>query len=337
MSCVIILPLLDIILKVGMLIEEDFIMDSLFVSINAIFPIAILTAIGFYIKKRGILGETTFQELNKICFKLFLPVLLFCNIYTTDQGLWIPWKLMLFCVAMVLVVFFIMMVCTPIFVKDSKQQGVVIQGVFRSNFVILGFPIATAICAGQHIAIVSILAAVIVPLFNFLAVITLVVHGEDRINYKMLVVSILKNPLIISSAIGVTFYLLQITLPTFLVSTIKSVSYVATPLSIIVLGGSLNIFSIKNNRKILFGTIFFRLLVVPLAVVSVAIALGFRNIELVTILTVFATPTAVSSYVMAREMNCDGELAAEIVILSSIISCFTIFIFIYFLDAFAFL
>ena len=56
-------------------------------------------------------------------------------------------------------------------------------------------------------------------------------------------------------------------------------------------------------------------------------ALGFRDVYLGIILIVFGTPTAISSYIMAKNMNSDASLANQIVLLSTLCSMFTVFAF----------
>ena len=59
------------------------------------------------------------------------------------------------------------------------------------------------------------------------------------------------------------------------------------------------------------------------------ILLGFRDVELVTLIAIFASPSAVSSFPMAQQMDSDAELAGDAVVFSSMFSCFTIFLWIF--------
>lgn len=312
-------------------------MESFYVSANAIFPILILSCLGFFIRKSQIVKEDTFLELNKLCFKVFLPALLFYNIYTTEAELEIPWRLIGFVFSAIIISFALLSILVPIFMKERKRQGAMIQGIFRSNFIILGLPIAQSIYGEGNIAIISILAAIVVPTFNFLAVITLVGHGDEKVSLGNMAMNILKNPLIIFSLLGLAFYSLQITIPPILLSTIKSTGAIATPLALIVLGGSLNISGIMGNKKALVVAVILKLAIIPTIIVSIAMLLGFREIALVAVVTVFATPTAIASYVMAQQMGSDGELAGGIVILTSLFSAITVFLFVFVLDFFSFI
>jgi len=50
----------------------------------------------------------------------------------------------------------------------------------------------------------------------------------------------------------------------------------------------------------------------PLIVIIIAVLFGFRGIELSTILIIFASPSAISGYVMAQNMYNDAQLAGQI-------------------------
>ena len=103
----------------------------------------------------------------------------------------------------------------------------------------------------------------------------------------------------------------------------------ATPLGLVILGTSISLPSVKENTKRLIWILGGKLIVIPIIVLSIAIAMGFRGGELVIILAVFASPTAISSYPMAVEMGHDGDLAAQIVMFGTIACIFTMFLFIF--------
>ena len=59
-------------------------MDSLTVGFNVIIPLVILMGLGYFLRLIKLFDETTISKLNTLVFKLFLPVLIFKNIYSTD-------------------------------------------------------------------------------------------------------------------------------------------------------------------------------------------------------------------------------------------------------------
>ena len=88
--------------------------------------------------------EHSLNVTNNVAFKVFLPCLLFYNIYTTDIGSVFDPKLIMFASLSIIISFTFLLFLIPKIEKDNSKIGVMIQGIFRSNFVLFGIPVATA-------------------------------------------------------------------------------------------------------------------------------------------------------------------------------------------------
>lgn len=309
-------------------------MENLILSFNIVLPIFLILSLGYILKKLKILDELTTKNMNSINFKVFLPLLLFYNVYKTDLSVVFNPKLLIFSIISVILVFLLLFIIIPLLEKDNRKRGVIIQGIFRSNFVIFGVPVCEALFGQNATGVASMLIAVVVPLFNFLAVICLEIYRGGNINFKKIIKGIITNPLIIASIIGLFFIYFKIKLPTPIEKTINDISKIATPLAFILLGSSFTFSAFSLYIKQLSITILGKLIIVPGIVLYIAALLGFRNIELTCLLSVFASPTAVSSYTMAEQMDGDSILAGQIVVLTSIISIITVFLWIFILKQF---
>jgi len=308
--------------------------ENLILSFNIVLPIFLILSLGYILKKLKILDELTTKNMNSINFKVFLPLLLFYNVYKTDLSVVFNPKLLIFSIISVILVFLLLFIIIPLLEKDNRKRGVIIQGIFRSNFVIFGVPVCEALFGQNATGVASMLIAVVVPLFNFLAVICLEIYRGGNINFKKIIKGIITNPLIIASIIGLFFIYFKIKLPTPIEKTINDISKIATPLAFILLGSSFTFSAFSLYIKQLSITILGKLIIVPGIVLYIAALLGFRNIELTCLLSVFASPTAVSSYTMAEQMDGDSILAGQIVVLTSIISIITVFLWIFILKQF---
>lgn len=171
--------------------------------------------------------------------------------------------------------------------------------------------------------------AIIVPLYNILAVITLEIFRGGKICFAKVLASILKNPLILGSVAGIALVALEIKLPLIFEETISSISSAATPMALIVLGASFRMSSIKESKRNLIICVIGRLIVVPGLFLTAATLLGFRGVAFLTLVGVFSAPCAVSSFTMAQQMNSDYKLAANTVMFTSALSSFTIFMWIF--------
>ena len=311
-------------------------MESFKLSFNSILPIFILMIIGYFLKKIKITDKNGFDTVNKMVFKVFLPVLLFYNIYKTDIGEVFDINLILFTVTGVIAVFMLGYITAMFFTKDNKKRGVMLQGFFRSNFALLGLPLVSYIYGENSGGLASLMISVVIPLFNILAIFALerFCMGENKLNILQILRGIVKNPLIIGCFIGIVFLLIGIKLPEILEKSIKDVSSVATPLSIIVLGAEFEYSTIKESVKEIIITVGAKLVVVPLIMLSAAVLLGFTGEALLCILITFGAPVAVSSFSMAQQMGGDEHLAAHLVIVSSAFCLITLFGWIFMLSYF---
>ncbi len=300
-------------------------MNNLTVCINAVLPIFIIICIGYFCRQIGMLEEKDIIKFNSVAFRVFLPVLLFNNIYTSDISSAFRPKLILFSLICVFLAFFSGLLYAVKCIKERPKKGVVIQGIYRSNTAIIGLPLAISLTQGGDVSCVAVLSAVMVPVFNVLAVVSLEIFGSRKADYKDILKNIAKNPLIIGSMLGIIAMLLKIKLPTAVEKVLKDMSGVASPLQLFLLGAFLQISGMKKNIRELIVVNLGKLILVPGLVFLAAILLGFRGIEIVALIAIFATSTAVNSFTMAQQMNGDAELAGEIVVTTSFFCSFTIF------------
>ncbi len=306
-------------------------MESLKLSLNAVLPIFILMLLGYFLKKIKITDKKGFDTVNKLVFKVFLPVLLFYNIYKTDLGSIFDIKLITFCVLGVVTIFAIGYFAVMFITKDNNKRGVVLQGFFRSNLALLGLPLIGYIYGENSGGLASLTISIVVPLFNVLAVFTLerFCRGKSKLDILEILKGVIKNPLIVGCLVGIAFLLLGIKLPAILEKSVKDVSSVATPLAIIALGAEFEYSTIKESTKELLITVGAKLVVIPFIMLLLAVLLGFRGEALACILITFGAPIAVSSFSMVQQMGGDEHLAAHIVIMSSAFCLITLFGWIY--------
>ena len=312
-------------------------MDSLILSLEIVLPLFLLMALGYVIKLTGMMNEPSVKQVNKVIFKIFLPLLVFCNIYNTEIAESFNSQLLLYAVSGVLIQFVLSLCLAVLLEKDNSRRGVMLQGMFRSNFVLFGIPISTALFGDTAAGLASILIAVIIPLYNVLAVISLELFNGKRPNIGKILFGIVTNPLIISSVLGILFVVFQIPIPTPIYDTMEDLSSISTPLAFVILGASFSFGDVGRYVKELVITLSAKLVVFPALFLVIALLLGFRDAPLAVLLTVFGAPIAVSSFTMAQQMGGDDKLAGQLVVFGSILSIGTMFLLIFFLKEMAFL
>ena len=199
-------------------------LTSLQVCFNAVAPLFLIMALGYGAKCLGAISVDAVPSLNKLAFRYFMPVMLFRNLYDSSLSHAVQPRLLLFAVAAVLAMYGLSMALVLPTEKDPEKQGVKIQGMYRSNLAIIGLPLAKALVPGADMGPVAMLAAVIVPLFNVLAVITLTVFRGEKLRPARLLRMILTNPLIIGSAVGLLFLAMDWRLPAALEAAVEQVA-----------------------------------------------------------------------------------------------------------------
>lgn len=299
------------------------------ISANAVLPMCLVMALGYGTRRLGWIRREEISAINKIAFRIFLPCLLYYNVYCSDlSGSFDP-LLMAYAVGGVLLTFGLALGYTLLTEKLPERRGVMIQGMFRSNYVIMGIPVATALLGADQLGTVSILIAVVVPLFNMLSVIVLEVFRGQKPKPLHILGQIAKNPLVIGSVLGILTLAAGIRLPHILEQTIQNISAIASPLQLFLLGAFFQFSGLKTYRRELVTVSAAKLIVAPGLFLGLGALLGFRGVAFVSLIGVFASPTAVNSFTMAQQMGGDAELAGDIVVTTSAVSIPTMFLWIF--------
>lgn len=304
---------------------KKMLLDNLVISAEAVAPMFIVMAVGVFVRRKGFINEQEVKRVNRLIFVVLFPALMFSNLYGKELSDAFNPRLAVFAVGMLAVVYFATVAFVLKVEKNPKSRGAMIQAIYRSNFVIMGIPIVSNIFGSDNLAVTSVMITIIVPIFNVLAVITLEIFRGGRPSPVHVISGIIKNPMIIGAVLGIFAAALKIKLPTFAENTVSMLANAATPMALLILGASFNIKSIEKEKRNLVICLIGRLIVVPAVGLTAGVLAGFTDVALVTLVAIFAAPSAVSSFTMAQQMDSDGELAGACVIFSSMFSCLTMF------------
>ena len=311
--------------------------ENLAISVNAVLPLIICMAAGYLFRRTKLVDEGFCRKCNTFCFKTFLPLMIFMNVYNSDLESAVQPGAFLFAAAAVLVIFAASFLIIPRIVKKgsvdsagspvsvASRQAVLIQCIFRSNFVIFGYQVVANVYGAGQAAVASVMAAIVVPLYNVLAVITLEYFTNSKNGLRPVILGIIKNPLIIGAVAALLFKLSGLTLPAPFYTGLSDMAGMATPLALVVLGGTFHFDALRRNAGALAIGTLGKIVVAPLVMVPIAAALGFRDANLLSLVIVFASPAAVNSYTMAAAYGHDPELAGQLVVVTSVLSMVSVF------------
>jgi len=313
--------------------KGDIVTENFLVSLNTVLPLFLSIGIGILARHRSWISTAAAREANGLCFKVFVSTLLFYNIYTADLKSALSPRLLTLCLICILLEFTLGMLLMPRIEAANPARGVLIQSCFRTNCILMGIPIATSLYGAGQIGPVAVLSPFASMFFNILAVITLELFRRNTPDPKKILRGIATNPLIIAAVLGVVCNLAGLRLTGFAESTVSSIAKAASPMSLVLMGASLNFGRMKQMGRNLLLSCLLRLAVFPAVFVSAAAALGLRGSALCTVLVIFATPVAVNSYTMALQMDGDADLAGGVILSTTAVSCVTLFLWIWLLKS----
>lgn len=318
-------------------------------ALNAVMPIVLLIVLGYLLRQKGALTDQFLSIGNKLVFSVCLPVMMFVNVYGIASISDVRWDICLYSVAAVALLFLLGIVMALAVTPVPERRGVLLQCSFRSNFAIIGMPLAATLGGEAGAAVAAVLSAVTVPVFNVLAVMALSAFRRENgrpVSGRKLLLDVVKNPLIDGVALGVAALLirqwqvaqfgsvafsLQRDLP-WLYSAAKDLKSIASPLALLLLGGQFRFSAVKELwKEVAAGTVC-RTVMAPLLGVGGAVLLGSWGVvqcgpaEYPALIALFGSPVAVSSAIMAREMHNDEQLATQLVVWTSIASIVTVFL-----------
>lgn len=305
-------------------------MESFLVAVNAVMPFLIYISFGYGVRMSGLVDEAFMNKLNKLIFRAFFPILMFNNLYKVEPGFTLDGRLVAVGVGSVLLLELILVFLVPKFVKGNPQRGVVIQAIYRSNFVLFAIPLTTSLFGETGSVLASMMVAIVIPIYNVTAVIILELFHGGKSDIRVLVKNVCTNPLILGAFVGFIFFMLKIKLPACIDETAAQFADLTTPLALFVLGGTLHFSAVRGNLKYLVPSLTVKMVFLPAVITALATAMGFGNLERFVLFTMYATPVATASYSMAQNMGGDGELAGQFVVISTAVSIVTIFLWVLF-------
>lgn len=306
-------------------------MENLIYCLNATIPIFLTLMLGLIFRRIGLFDDAFISRMNKFVFNAALPALLFLDIAESDfYSVWNT-RFVLFC-------FFVTLISIGIstglsyLLRPRNIQGEFIQASYRSSAAILGIAIIQNLYGNSGMAPLMIIGSV--PLYNVMAVTTLSLFapGNEKLDSKKILKTlkgIATNPIILGILVGMLWSLLRLPLPAILKTTVNNLGKTATPLGLMAMGGALKFGKAFARPKPVIACTFLKLVGYEAVFLPLAIALGFSHDMLVAIIIMLGSATTVSCYIMAKNMNYDGDFTSGVVMSTTLLSSFTMTIWLY--------
>ena len=306
-------------------------MELFLSSLNVVLPLFIMMTAGWFVKKVNLISGDGLAELNRLNVRFFLPVMQFYNLCEGDLLGGTNLMFVYYASAAAVLLFLLCIFVLPVFIKDKKRQSAFILGVYRPNIAIYGLPLAAGIFGNSDmVSNVLMMVSVSILITNFFAVMAVEIFKGEHLNLLSLIWRSFKNPITFGILLGIAAQFLPFNLPGILLSPIKSLAAIATPLAFVLLGATFSLKASRRNASTISAAVLLKLIVTPLLVIPAGIFMfGFRADSVAALLCAFATPTAVNTLPLIKDAGADDELMGEIIVFSTAFSILTIFMFVY--------
>lgn len=298
--------------------------NTLSFAAETIVPIFFLILVGLVLRRKEIIGDSFIATSSALVYRFVLPVMLFQRMSSVES---IPSTLYLGMGLYAGATLLVYLVSWAVMgTMAGPRRASMVHGIFRGNISIVGLAVIDNSYGEAAVQVAAVFLAVLIPFFNFLAILVLSQgpgHNKGPVA-KTVFAEVLRNPLLWGILLGLPFGLLNIPLPRVIHSSLGYISRLTLPLALIGIGGSLNLRGLMGRKLLWTSASAVKLLVLPALVWALTLLFPVSRDILNTLVIFAACPTAVTSYVMAKAMGADSDLAGEIVSATTLFSMFTL-------------
>ncbi len=292
--------------------------------ITLVLPVFIVVAIGYVVRKAGLVDNQFVAQLNRLVYYLALPLLLFYKIANANfsdsfnpnlvTGLFIA--NIAGCAGAFLL--------ARLLKYPPQNYGTFAQAAFRGNLAYVGLALVFNTYGETGLAIGGMAVGFVVPLLNFLSILALLFSQQDsKVSAKFILQQVLINPLIIASFIGIIWSFLNLPIPLVVNNALNIITGMALPLALIAIGASFSIKRLRGDIVCASVASGYKLLFMPLFTAIVLYMIGVRDQALGIGILYGATPTATAAYIFAQQMKGDAELSGAVIMLTTLASALT--------------
>jgi predicted permease len=302
-----------------------------------VLPVFLVIGLGFGLKRTGLVNSDFLFSLNRLIYYVALPALLFYKIATADFLISFNGSLLAGLVVSILIIFIISYGYGSLRGYQPSVHGAFCQGAFRGNLAYIGLAIVYNAYGEDGFAVAGILLGFLVPLFNFLSVVALILpnrHDNFSMGKFFWVKQIGSNPLILASFTGIVWSYLALPLPQVVARALGIVTGMSLPLALLSIGASFSFRKLRGDLGIAALSTCLKIVVLPALTGAILILFGIRGHELAIGVLLAGTPTATAAYIMAQQLKGDAELSGAIIMLSTLCSLATYTLALYLLHFF---
>lgn len=297
--------------------------------ITTLFPVFAVLGLGYLLARREFLSRQFLNELNRFVYYISLPALIIHGLSTADNLPPGTIQTFLIYMAATLLVIIAAFLTAKALKLERWQFGTFIQASFRGNLAFIGIPVLIYALRDYPQETVSAVVAqavlVFAPtMFFYNAVSVMILVGSREGDARGRIPGILKriatNPLILASLTGIILFLFPLDLPGALLNTLEFVGRIAAPAALVCVGGGMAVVSMEGRYRSASFAALLKTGLTPVCAWLMSLPFNLSPETTLVLMIFAATPTAVASYVMAKELHGDEAMASGGIVLSTILS-----------------
>ncbi|WP_447926336.1 AEC family transporter [Vreelandella sp. EE27] len=287
-------------------------------------PVFAMVFIGIVLKRLKLIDRAFVSTASALVFRATLPTLIFLSLIQADLSVALDIRLLVFFALATVGQFFVSWLWARYRVAHA-ERGIYVQGAFRGNGGVVGLALAAGMYGNYGLSAGSLLLGLVIVLYNVLSVWVLSVYQPGATtNWRAMLKNIATNPLILSVVLAIPFTALSVELPNWVMTSGNYFASLTLPLALICIGATLSAASLRDGRQVALSSSVMKMVVLPAASTVIAWLCGFTGEQLGLLFLFFASPTAAASFVMAKAMNGNVTLAANIIALTTLMASLTI-------------
>lgn len=300
--------------------------DSMIKVLNTLLPVFAVIGTGLWLGRGGWLTRGFMNELNWLIFWVCLPALIIHSLATAEALPQDALPAIGIFFASTFIVIALAIATGHLLGLPRERIGTFLQSAFRGNLAFAGLPIVVFAVGGQDpemvgaaVAQVMFILAPAMVLYNAVAVLALVLSSQG-FSVTMLGATARKiatNPLILASVLGVILFALPLELPRFALNTLGLIGQMAAPSALFCVGGAMAFVSMQGRYRSAGFASALKVIVLPAITAALLLLVDMEPIARLVLLVLSACPTAVASYIMAKELEGDEALAAGSIVIST--------------------
>lgn len=308
-------------------------LENFIICVNAVIPSAIYLTIGACLRRGKVIDDNDVRKFTRVVFVALYPFMMFDNLYDRNIAENMDAKLVVYGMCFTLFQLAVSWIFVCRIEPDNYHRGAMIQALYRSNYVLMGLPIAINLFGKGNVGPVAVLLLFIVPIYNTSAVILFETFRGGKVEIKHLLYRIITNPIIEGGIAAGLVALFGIRLPDVLHNTVTTLADSTSPLALILLGAGLDFKAFRSDRRRITICVVGKLLIFPAIGIAGAVMFGFTGVSLVALTLMVSTPVALAAFTMASSMGGNGRLSGEVVVLTTALSCITMPIWLFILKS----